>query len=356
MKIVFASLPAYGHLYPLLPLAIACADAGHDVVVAAGEPFLDALPVPTTRGVAEGVVLHDIEQETFRNHPDLAPGVEFAGYMFGETTVRFVAPVLRELFDRERPDLVVHEVMDIGAAVVAAERGIRAIAFGLGLWNPPLADFYRIADADPSLPGGYLDPMPPSLQSPGPLPSSRRPIRSVPWAPAVPLPSWLPSGRRTVYVTLGTVAFGAVEVLRRAVLETAAHDVDVLVAVGPAGDPSLLGELPSNVRLERFVPQASVFAHVDAVVHHGGAGTMLGALSAGLPQLILPQGADQPFNAMAVQRSGAGLALRNEEQVPGAIESAVATLLADGPQRAVAATIAKEIAAMPSPAEVASTL
>jgi UDP:flavonoid glycosyltransferase YjiC (YdhE family) len=354
MKIVFASLPAYGHLYPLLPLAIACADAGHDVVVAAGEPFLDALPVRTARGIAEGVVLHDIEQETFRNHPDLAPGPEFAGYMFAETTVRHVAPVLRELFDRERADLVVHEVMDIGAAVVAAERGIRAIAFGLGLWNPMLAGFYEIASADPTLPGGYLDPMPPSVQNPGPLPSSRRPIRSVPWAPE--MPAWQPPSRRTVYVTLGTVAFGAVEVLRRAVLETAAHDVDVLVAVGPAGDPSLLGELPSNVRLERFVPQAAVFAHVDMVVHHGGAGTMLGALSAGLPQLVLPQGADQPFNAMAVQRSGAGLALRNEEQVPGAIESAVATLLTDGPHRATARTIAKEIAAMPSPAEVAANL
>jgi UDP:flavonoid glycosyltransferase YjiC (YdhE family) len=356
VKVVFASIPAYGHLYPMLPLALACADAGHDVVVATGEPFLDALPVRTARGMADGVVLHDIEQETFRNHPGLAPGPEFAGFMFGETTVRHVAPVLRELFDRERPDLVVHEVMDIGAAVVAAERGVRAVAFGLGLWNPPLAGFYEVASADPSLPGGYLDPMPPSLQNPGPLPPSRRPIRTVPWAPEVPLPSWFPSGRPTVYVTLGTVSFGAVEVLRRAVLETAAHDVDVLVAVGPAGDPALLGELPPNVRLEKFVPQAEVLAHVDLVVHHGGAGTMLGALSSGLPQLVLPQGADQPFNAMAVQRAGAGLALRNEEQTPGAIESAVGRLLADGPHRDTARTIAKEIAAMPSPAEVASTL
>jgi aminopeptidase N len=43
-----ASLPAYGHLYPLLPLAQACQAAGHDVVVATGPPFLDRLPVPTT--------------------------------------------------------------------------------------------------------------------------------------------------------------------------------------------------------------------------------------------------------------------------------------------------------------------
>lgn len=352
MRIVFASLPAYGHLYPLLPLALACADAGHEVVVATGEPFTGALPVPTAAGIVDGVVLHDIEQETFRNHPGLEPGPEFAGWMFGETTVRHVAPALRELFTAVEPDLVVHEHLNIGAAVVAAETGVRAIAFGLGQWLPLVSRFYEIAGADPAMPGGYLDPMPAALQNPVPLPAARRPIRSVSWAPD--MPSWAPPTRRTVYITLGTVAFGAVDVLRGAVLETASHDVDVLVAVGPKGDPALLGEVPSNVRLERFVPQASVFGHVDLAVHHGGAGTMLGAFAAGLPQLILPQGADQFFNAAAVRRADAGLTLTNDEQTPGAISAAVGRLLADGPERAAAQAIAKEIAAMPSPAEVAS--
>ncbi len=353
MKILFASLPAYGHLYPMLPLALACGDLGHDVVVSTGDPFLDALPVRTERGMAEGVVLHDVEQETRRNHPD-AHGPEFVAWMFGETTVRLVVPALRRSFERDRPDLVVHEVLDIGAAVVAAEFGVRAVAFGLGQWLPPTTRFYEIAGAGPDLPGGYLDPMPTTLQDPGAAPSTRRPIRPVAWAPSVP--SWEPPRRRTVYVTLGTVAFGAVEVLRRAVLESASHDVDVLVAVGPEGDPALLGEVPPNVRLARFVPQAAVFGHVDLVVHHGGAGTMLGTLAAGLPQLILPQGADQPFNAAMIQRAGAGLALANEEQTPGAIGSAVGHLLTDCPERATAQAMAKEIAAMPSPAEVASTL
>ncbi len=316
--------------------------------------FLGALPVRTTRGIAEGVGLHDVEQETFRDDPDLEPGLEFAIRMFGRTVVRHMAPTLRAVVAQERPDLVVHEILAIGGAVAAAEAGVPAFAFGLGLWNPPLARAYDIAGVSPDV--RYLDQIPPSLQNPVPLPTSSRPIRPVAWAPEVPLPSWLPSGRPTVYVTLGTVSFGAVEVLRRAVLETAAHDVDVLVAVGPAGDPALLGELPGNVRLERFVPQAAVLAHVDLVVHHGGAGTMLGALSAGLPQVVLPQGADQPFNAAALARVGAGVVLRNDEQEPGTIGAAVGRLLADGPERASARVLAKEIAAMPSPAEVASAL
>jgi UDP:flavonoid glycosyltransferase YjiC (YdhE family) len=356
MKIVFASLPAYGHLYPMLPLALACADAGHDVVVATGEPFLDALPVPTTRAIPEGVGLHTVEQETAANHPGMAPGLEFAITMFGETVVGHMTPPLRGVVGRERPDLVVHEHLAIAAAVAATEAGVPSVAFGLGLWNQPIISAYGLAGVSPEMPGGYLDQIPPSLQFPVPLPTSRRPVRPVAWAPAVPLPSWLPSGRRTVYVTLGTVSFGAVEVLRRAVLETAAHDVDVLVSVGPEGDPALLGELPENVRPARFVPQAEVLRHVDLVVHHGGAGTMLGTLSAGLPQLVMPQGADQPYNAAAVQRAGAGLALPNEEQTPGAIEAAVGHLLSDCQERAAAQALSKEIAAMPAPAEVAATM
>jgi UDP:flavonoid glycosyltransferase YjiC (YdhE family) len=357
VRIVFASLPAYGHLYPMVPLAVACAEAGHEVTVAVAEPFLDALPVPTTRGMAEGVTLHDIEQETFRDHPGIQPGIEFAAYMFGVTNVRYTVPALTELFERQRPDLVVYEAMDVGAPVVAARFGVRAIAFALGLWNGPLTRFHEMAGTPPDLPGGYLDTVPASLQNPVPLPAKIMPIRPVSWAPPVPLPVELTdSARPRVYVTLGTVAFGAVEVLRRAVVETAAHAVDVLVAVGPAGDPTLLGELPPNVRLERFVPQADVLRHVDLVVHHGGAGTMLGALAAGLPQLILPQGADQPFNATAIERAGAGRALANDAQTPGAIETAVAALLTDGPERLAAKRIAAEIAAMPSPASVAELL
>jgi UDP:flavonoid glycosyltransferase YjiC (YdhE family) len=50
MKIMFASLGVYGHLYPMMPLALGCADAGHEVVIATGKPFLDRLALPTVPG------------------------------------------------------------------------------------------------------------------------------------------------------------------------------------------------------------------------------------------------------------------------------------------------------------------
>jgi UDP:flavonoid glycosyltransferase YjiC (YdhE family) len=86
------------------------------------------------------------------------------------------------------------------------------------------------------------------------------------------VPAWL-IARRTrprVYLTLGTVSFGAVEVLSRAVAEIAALDVDVLVTVGPEGEPASLGAVPNNVHVERFVAQSAVLPLVDLIVPMAG--------------------------------------------------------------------------------------
>ena len=115
--------------------------------------------------------------------------------------------------------------------------------------------------------------------------------------------------------------------------------------------PAALGAVADNVHVERFVAQAQVLDLVDVVVHHGGYGTVLGVLAAGLPQLILPQGADQFHNATSLVDFGAARALRADEQLPGAIGAAVAALLAaDASERVAVADLQAEIAALPAPA------
>lgn len=168
------------------------------------------------------------------------------------------------------------------------------------------------------------------------------------------VPTWLtaPRSRPRVYLTLGTVAFGAVEVLRRALDDLAMLEVDVLVVVGPDGDPAALGALRARVHVERFVNQGAVLDLVDVIVHHGGTGTVLAAAAAGVPQLIMPQGADQFINAKVLSGQGSARDLPSSDQHPGAVAEAVAALLADGAERAAARRLAAVIAAMPAPADV----
>jgi UDP:flavonoid glycosyltransferase YjiC (YdhE family) len=144
--------------------------------------------------------------------------------------------------------------------------------------------------------------------------------------------------------------------LRSAAIGLGMLEVDALVTVGPVGDPSALGPLPHSVRVERFVPQGVLLPHVDLVAHHGGSGTMLGALAHGLPQLVLPHGADQFLNAQALLDCGAGRRLLPEELTSDAVALAVRALLSEPEYRDAARGLAGEIAAMPAPAETVPKL
>ncbi len=375
MKIVVASIPAYGHLYPLMPLALACAEAGHDVTIAVGPPFLDRLPLPTVPQQPVELDVGAAFAETQRRNPGLE-GRELTVGMFADVTAEAVADTLLKLLEENRPDLVVYEGMDAGAGLAATVLGIPAVAYAIGLTHmayatihPAAIGYHRTLWTDRGQPspddtqflaGALLDPTPPSLRRfNGPFDVPKIPIRPVGYAESIGgVPGWLeePRVRPRVYLTLGTVSFGAVDVLQRALGEIADLDVDILVTVGPEGDPAALGEVGPHVHLEKFVNQSEILSRVDLIVHHGGTGTVLGALAAGIPQLILPQGADQFFNAQFLTEAGASRALLNEDQQPGAIRGAVAALLSEGPERAVARQLQAEIAALPSPADVVPEL
>jgi UDP:flavonoid glycosyltransferase YjiC (YdhE family) len=374
VKIMFASLGVYGHVYPMMPLALACATAGHETVIAIGPPFLGRLPLTTVPGYPQDMQLDWAILETKRRHPDLTGG-QFSMAMFADVTAENVAPTMIEQCERMRPDLVIYEGMNTGAGVAASVLGIPAAAYAIALTTTvysalhPMTvgyqrDMWLQRDRTPPQEDGLLataliNPAPPSVGRTDGTAAQVIPIRSVAYnESSADVPAWLsaPRTRPRVYLTLGTVSFGAVEVLSRAIAEIAPLGVEVLVAVGPEGEPTALGDLPENVHVERFVAQSAVLPLVDLIVHHGGTGTVLGALEVGLPQLLLPQGADQFLNAEILRAAGAGQALTNDEQQPGAIGEAVKAMLGDCPERQAAARLGDEIASMPAPAEVVTAL
>ena len=132
MKVVFAALGAYGHLFPMLPLAIACRDAGHDVVVATGAPFLDRLPVRTVPGLPAEVDLAWAEQEVRRRHPDLH-GFEATLAMFGDVTAGATTATMLEVLVAERADLLVTEPLHLGAAIAGDLLDVPTLVFAIGL-------------------------------------------------------------------------------------------------------------------------------------------------------------------------------------------------------------------------------
>ena len=123
------------------------------------------------------------------------------------------------------------------------------------------------------------------------------------------------------------------------------------------GDPELLGELPANVHLSRYLPQAALLPTVDVIVHHGGAGTMLTSAAHGIPQVVLPQGADQFINAESVQAAGVGRRILKDGPGSGSRRRGHRGAARRVPRAATAAALLRdEIAGMPSPDEVATQL
>ena len=331
MRVLFASLASVGHTYPLIPLAIAARDAGHEVHFAAGENVHPPLAANRLRPFRPADSFYELYAEDLE--PELA---------------------------RLRPDLVLHEWGVPGAAIAAHRAGIPGIWHGFGRMFPAgigLELPTRNLGA-PRRP--HIDICPPSLQDKEFVATEDRiELRPVPYSAPAALPAWV--SRRTsqplIYLTLGT-AFGTPELLTTAIEGLARLDARVVVAAGRV-PPDQLGQVPDNITVQPWVAQANLLPHVDVVVHHGGSGTTLGALTVGAPQLVLPQGADQFANADAVSAAGAGLLLLPDELSANAIAEHTQKLLPHhryAGHRDAARAIAQEIARMPSPDQVAHRL
>jgi MGT family glycosyltransferase len=156
-----------------------------------------------------------------------------------------------------------------------------------------------------------------------------------PWA--------LSAGRPLVLVGLSSTVMRQEGLLQRAAEALGQLPVQGLITTGPAVDPALI-TAPPNVTVTRWVRHADVLPLCSAVITHGGHGTVMKALAAGIPLVVVPLGRDQPDNAARVVYAGAGARLRKKAST-GALRAAVSRVI-EGPRyRAAAGRMAARLAA-----------
>ncbi|WP_406065728.1 glycosyltransferase [Streptomyces sp. NBC_01077] len=157
------------------------------------------------------------------------------------------------------------------------------------------------------------------------------------------LVEFLEAGTLPVYVGFGSMPLGggASKVVARAAVEAIrAQGLRVVLARGWAGLEPIDGRDDCFVVGE--VNQQALFARVAAVVHHGSAGTTTTAARAGVPQVVVPQGGDQPYWAERVADLGIGVAHDGPAPTPASLSAGLATVLAPeirARARAVADTV-----------------
>ena len=129
-----------------------------------------------------------------------------------------------------------------------------------------------------------------------------------------------------VYLSLGSLGSGDVELMRTLIGELASARYRVIVSMGPQHAEL---ELADNMVGEEFLPQTSILPQVDLVITHGGNNTVTECFHFGRPMVVLPLFWDQYDNAQRVHETGFGARLDTYAHEPQQLTGAVDSLLAN---------------------------
>jgi MGT family glycosyltransferase len=161
-----------------------------------------------------------------------------------------------------------------------------------------------------------------------------------------------------IYVTLGSI-LGEIWAGVFPLVIDAVRDLGytVVVTVGPKGDAEAVASRFADVHVAKYIPQRFVLDHAALVICHGGINTLLGALSCGIPVLVLPtEQSDQRWNAERCARRGAGLYLDIDSADRASIRRAASALLHDRSFQRSARACMREIRQLPPSGRAADLL
>jgi UDP:flavonoid glycosyltransferase YjiC (YdhE family) len=353
VRILFSGHPAAGHFLPLMPLVGAALAAGHEtaLLTSAGQAHL----VAPVRVLPAGPSMEEMIDETVRrtgSHPaQPGPG---AVELFAGTRVDLTFDEALRQARAFAPDLVVCEEIDFVGPMVAAALDVPWAAHAISgplpepLWHAMherLALEYKSRSLTAAPRIALVDPYPDALRSSTEqLPADRITIRPAVngHGPARDVELVIQSERPRALVSLGTTVDDS------AALSTLASSVAAagFTAIVTAQAEDLSADLGhDHVRPVGFVPLAKLLPQVDLVVTAGGTGTVLAALSQGLPMVVRPFHSDQPWNAARLAAIGAAVVIDDVAEAGPA-----ARRIAEDPAyREAASSVAAQLASLNSP-------
>jgi UDP:flavonoid glycosyltransferase YjiC (YdhE family) len=359
MQILFMGIPLAGHLYPMTPLMHAAQDAGHDVEVLAGSGAAQLLPQFSVTEAGPSVA--DAMAETERRiqgddgrHPGTG-----AIEMFGGVRSDLGASEILAAATTISPGLVIGDVTDQLAPLVAAHLNVPLVQVVPSgpLPGDLMAAIEGRADASFATyglqrpePVAVVDTYPTALLQADEAATTaghllmRPAIYGAETAAANTLQLDLDQSTPIALVTFGTSVIepDTENALVRAIADAGFQVISTATATATA----TATEDDHHARIWRigFTPLSTVLPLADVVVSAGGTGTVLAAVASGVPLVIWPFLADQPWNAARLAATGASVTAEN---ITDAVE-AVHTVASDRSYQESASEIAAAIEQSPS--------
>lgn len=411
MRLLIGVTSATGHFTPTVPLALEMRRRGHEVIYA-GDPEIESqlrglnfpfVTVGPVMGIKDGIG---------RNYPEMTrlEGLKQTRFMVEGIYLKWMDRILEEIdsmLPSMKPDIVATDMMTV--LPLACEKynipwaslvlfmnfipGPESIPPTLG-WGPPRNGatrfFYRrFWDLIMAMGGKWNRELNRARVKFGVPPQKRAMIESFisPWLcicytgfefefPRSDLPRqfhmvgpslWdglreseeVPGDlqRPVVYFTQGT----SVSQIRKEFFRTGLDALGSLpgtgiTTIGFAWQPEDLAPIPPNVRVHRFIPNSKLLPHVDVIVHHGGNSSTLGAVMAGVPQVVVPFNWDQPDNGRRVQDRGLGVVLKRKGLTSERLAEAVRHVLGEPGYRRRAIEMAEKMKRYDAPRSAADLL
>ncbi len=353
--------------HPLVPFARGLEQSGHAVVFATRAAFAPTVQRAGFRHSPAG-----LDRAINEVYPQIRtmPASELMAFMHPQVWCGLLpehkVPDLLALAERWPPDLVVREERDYAGCIAAEVLGVPHASVDVHAtldreypqWATQPLNRHRAAvglPPDPALamlrrylalrpfPQSFPDPahtISPTTHHVRPTPDDRSGAEGLPdWAASLP-------DRPVVYVGMGTT-FNKPEVFRAFIAGLRDEALTLVVTVGRDQDPADYGPQPGNVHIERYIPLSLLLPRCDVVVTNGGSGTLMAALSHGLPVVVVPISADQPDNAARCRALGLGRVVQPAELTPEWARQAVRSVRAEPSYRRNAERLRDEIAALP---------
>lgn len=388
-RFLFCTIPALGHVNPGLPLARLLVERGHEVCWYTGRQFRLAIEATGAQFLPMEAVSDPADRSFDERFPERAKLTGLAGFRF-DLKHLFIDDVPGQIADLRRilqsfpADVLVIDTGFLGASLLHelggppyATYGITALTlnsrdtapFGTGL--PPMATplgrvrnwllaklfeqvlmrevftYFRQTRVKLGLPAhgpqvlnATLSPylylhsstaafeyprsdLPPQVHFIGPLLPETPPD----FAP----PTWwsdLQGDRPVVLVNQGTVATN-LHNLMVPTLQALSREAMLVVATTGGAPAETVGPLPTNARVEPFIPFGALLPQVNVMVTNGGYGGVQFALAHGVPLVVAGATEEKPEIAMRVTWSGAGINLKTGSPTPEQIRTAVHEVLAN---------------------------
>jgi UDP:flavonoid glycosyltransferase YjiC (YdhE family) len=149
------------------------------------------------------------------------------------------------------------------------------------------------------------------------------------WEPNLELPNYLDSpGAPWALITLSSVWQEDEQALARSALDALSHrNVRSLLTQPDREIEDELGAIPSNAKIERFVPHSPVLKQSSIVINHAGHGIVSKAIELGVPMVLMPWDRDQPGVAARAEKLGVAYVIPRHSAQPDKVAIGVNAVL-----------------------------